>query len=125
MIDEDEVFFFRAHVNMFIGFIAVIWIATPIFYYSNIWDAKKMPIISNRVFDTDGYFYDINAVLDENLRLNETAYHAYSKNSHSISIKNQFYRSRRTTNDDRLCCFIWFYICRYFINGCSCNTLSW
>jgi len=36
-----------------------------------------MPIVSNRVFTADGYFYNVSAVLDSQLRLNETAYKNY------------------------------------------------
>ena len=36
-----------------------------------------MPIVSNRVFTTDGYFYNVSAILDSQLRLNETAYKTY------------------------------------------------
>ena len=42
-----------------------------------------MPIVSNQVFDRDGYIYNISAVLTPNLRLNETAYKEYGK--HSLS----------------------------------------
>ncbi len=62
---------------MFVGFIIVIWITTPFFYYLNIWGAQKMPIISNRLFDIDGYYYNTTKILDNNLRLNETAYESY------------------------------------------------
>ncbi|CAF2813919.1 unnamed protein product [Rotaria sp. Silwood2] len=68
---------FWAHVNIFIGFIVVVWIVTPIFYYVNVWDSQKMPIISIRVFDKDGYFFNTTEVLTKDLRLNNTAYEAY------------------------------------------------
>jgi hypothetical protein len=64
-------------VNMFLGFIIGIWVITPILYYTNVWEAKKMPIVSNRVFDIGGNFYSTSKVLDRNLRLNETAYQIY------------------------------------------------
>jgi hypothetical protein len=64
-------------VNFFLGFIIVIWMITPILYYTNVWEAKKMPIVSNRVFDIHGNFYSTSKVLDGNLRLNETAYQIY------------------------------------------------
>ncbi|CAF3848822.1 unnamed protein product [Rotaria sp. Silwood1] len=67
----------KAHVNLFVGFIIVIWILTPIIYYTNTWDSKKMPIISNRHFDINGNFYDPVKVLNKDLHLNETAYEIY------------------------------------------------
>jgi hypothetical protein len=55
----------------------VIWIVTPILYYLNIWEAQKLPIISNRVFDVNGYFYNTAKVLDKDLHFDETAYRIY------------------------------------------------
>jgi hypothetical protein len=62
---------------MLVGFVLLAWIITPAAYYTNMWDAKVMPIVSNRVFTSDGHIYNISAVLDSNLRLNETAYEKY------------------------------------------------
>jgi hypothetical protein len=62
---------------MFVGFVLLAWIITPAAYYTNLWDAKMMPIVSNRVYTRDGYIYNISAILDSNLRLNETAYAKY------------------------------------------------
>jgi hypothetical protein len=64
-------------VNILIGFVVLAWVITPATYYSNLWDAKILPIVSNRIFSTDGYIYNVSAVLDSNLRLNETAYQEY------------------------------------------------
>ena len=66
-------------MNILIGFVVLAWIITPAAYYSNLWDAKVMPIVSNRVFSRDGYIYNVTAVLDSNLRLNETAYQNYGR----------------------------------------------
>ncbi|CAF0826649.1 unnamed protein product [Rotaria sordida] len=38
-----------------------------------------MPIVSNRVFTADGYFYNVSAVLNSQMRLNETAYKNYGE----------------------------------------------
>ncbi len=67
----------RAHVHVFFGFIIVIWIITPIVYYSNVWESMKMPIVSRRVYDINGYFYNTSKILNKDLRLNETAYEIY------------------------------------------------
>lgn len=69
----------RAQINIMIGFVALAWLIAPAAYYSNLWGAKTMPIVSNRVFTVDGYFYNVSAVLDSQLRLNETAYKIYGK----------------------------------------------
>ena len=68
-------------MNILVGFVLLAWIITPAAYYTNLWDAKMMPIVSNRVFTRDGYLYNISAVLDSNLRLNETAYAKYGRTS--------------------------------------------
>ncbi|CAF3361188.1 unnamed protein product [Rotaria sp. Silwood1] len=68
---------FWAHVNIFAGFIVVVWIITPIIYYLNIWDSQKMPIISNRAFDKDGYFFNMTKILTEDFHVNKTAYEIY------------------------------------------------
>ena len=62
---------------MFVGFVVVIWIATPLIYYLNVWDSKKFPIISNNVFDKDGNFYNTSKILSEDYQRNETAYKIY------------------------------------------------
>ena len=61
-------------MNILVGFVTLAWLITPATYYSNLWNAKALPIFSNRVFTGDGYVYNVTAVLDSHLRLNETAY---------------------------------------------------
>jgi hypothetical protein len=70
-------FFSRAQVNVFVGFVIIVWIITPIGYYSNWWDAKTFPIASYRIFTEEGYIYNVTNVLDPQLHLNETAYNIY------------------------------------------------
>jgi hypothetical protein len=67
----------RAQVNILIGFVALAWVITPVTYYNNLWNSKALPIVSNRVFTSDGYVYNVSAILDSHLRLNETAYEEY------------------------------------------------
>ena len=66
-------------MNILIGFVLLAWIITPATYYSNLWNSKVLPIVSNRVFTTDGYIYNVSAVLNSDLRLNETAYQEYGR----------------------------------------------
>jgi hypothetical protein len=72
-------FQFRAQVNILVGFVLLAWLISPATYYSNLWNAKELPIVSNRIFTTNGYLYNITAVLDSNLRINETAYKQYGR----------------------------------------------
>ncbi|UJR28088.1 hypothetical protein I4U23_009344 [Adineta vaga] len=66
-----------AHINIMIGFVIVVWIITPIAYYSNWWNAKTFPIASYRVFTKEGYIYNVSNVLDSQLNFNETVYNSY------------------------------------------------
>ncbi|KAI8865697.1 oligopeptide transporter [Ramicandelaber brevisporus] len=69
---------FWAALNVFVGFVLVMWILTPIGYYLNVWDAKKYPIYSYDVYDIDGHVYNVTRVLDSNHNLNVTEYYKYS-----------------------------------------------
>ncbi len=64
-------------MNILVGFIFIVWIINPLAYYLNLWNTQTMPIMSNRVFTVEGYYYNVSAVLDSNLQLNETAYKIY------------------------------------------------
>jgi hypothetical protein len=61
-------------MNICIGFIIVVWILTPIAYYSNWWNAAAFPIASYQVFTKEGYLYNVTNILDPQLKFNETAY---------------------------------------------------
>jgi hypothetical protein len=69
-----------------IGFVVLAWIIAPAAYYSNLWGSKAMPIVSNRVFTADGNFYNVSAVLNSKLRLNETAYKNYGTLIHEAIV---------------------------------------
>ncbi|CAF1420671.1 unnamed protein product, partial [Adineta steineri] len=64
-------------VTMMYGGGTTVWIIIPILYYTNAWESQKMPIVSNSVFDINGYYYNTSKVLDNNSQLNETAYNIY------------------------------------------------
>ncbi|CAF5154695.1 unnamed protein product [Rotaria magnacalcarata] len=76
-LDSPIVVPFWAQLNILLGFVVLVWIITPAAYYTNLWNSKAMPIVSNQVFTIEGYLYNVSAVLDSNLRLNETAYNIY------------------------------------------------
>ncbi len=48
-----------------------------------------MPIVSTRVFDINGYFYNTSKVLNKDLRLNETAYEIYGNIQDDFWLKNK------------------------------------
>ncbi|KAJ2395263.1 hypothetical protein GGI05_001668 [Coemansia sp. RSA 2603] len=66
-----------AACNLFVGFVLVMWVITPIAYYSNAWDAKYLPIYTNTLFASDGSVYNVSRVL-QNGKLDPAAYEAYS-----------------------------------------------
>ena len=74
-----------------IGFIVLAWVIAPMAYYSDLWGSKAMPIVSNRVFTADGYFYNVSAVLTPQLRLNETAYKNYGMSENIKAIVSSLY----------------------------------
>ncbi|KAF9434053.1 hypothetical protein BGZ76_008652 [Entomortierella beljakovae] len=65
-----------AQVNIAIGFIVVVWIMIPIAYYTNLWEAKKFPILSSALFQENGHHYVTADILTDGV-LDETKYEAY------------------------------------------------
>jgi OPT family oligopeptide transporter len=65
---------FFASLNIFVGFVIVIYIVTPATYWGNIYNAKTFPIFSSQLFQTNGQEYDITSVVDSKFELNLTAY---------------------------------------------------
>ncbi|XP_050248507.1 oligopeptide transporter 1-like [Quercus robur] len=69
-----------AIVNMFAGFVLTVYILTPIFYWNNVYDAKKFPIFSSHTFDRDGQTYNISRILNEKeFDIDLVSYNSYSK----------------------------------------------
>ncbi|KAI8865477.1 OPT family small oligopeptide transporter, partial [Ramicandelaber brevisporus] len=69
---------FWAQCNLFFGFVLIMWVITPILYYTNVWDAQRFPIYFWRTFDVYGNSYNTTRIITADLRLNETAYREYS-----------------------------------------------
>ena len=69
-----------AIVNIFVGFLLTIYVLTPIFYWNNVYDAKKFPIFSSHTFDRDGQTYNISRILNEKeFDIDLDSYNSYSK----------------------------------------------
>ncbi|KAF9176106.1 hypothetical protein BGZ51_001708, partial [Haplosporangium sp. Z 767] len=62
--------------NIGIGFFLVAWVMVPIAYYTNLWDAKKFPILTPALFKIDGTPYDTMEVMTDNV-LDEEKYLKY------------------------------------------------
>jgi hypothetical protein len=70
---------FFAIANIFVGFILVMYVITPIAYWNNLYDAKTFPVFSSKFFQANGQQYNINQVIDSKFQLNETAYESYGR----------------------------------------------
>uniref|UniRef100_A0A2P2KAG1 Oligopeptide transporter 1-like isoform X1 n=3 Tax=Rhizophora mucronata TaxID=61149 RepID=A0A2P2KAG1_RHIMU len=71
---------FFAIANTLVGFVLVIYVITPILYWTNAYDAKKFPILSSQTFDSDGLKYNITRILDQkSFDINLYEYNNYSK----------------------------------------------
>ncbi|KAG0025207.1 hypothetical protein BGZ81_007330, partial [Podila clonocystis] len=66
-----------AQVNIGIGFALIAWVMVPIAYYTNIWNAKTYPILTSKLFTTEGYYYDTLSILTPSKNLDEGMYNAY------------------------------------------------
>ncbi|KAK3007952.1 hypothetical protein RJ639_013365 [Escallonia herrerae] len=74
-----------AIMNIMAGFIIVVYILTPIAYWTNWYEAKRFPIISSHVFNSDGGEYNVSLVLNEtSFHFNRQGYDEYSKINLSI-----------------------------------------
>ncbi|KAJ3693221.1 hypothetical protein LUZ60_008701 [Juncus effusus] len=71
--------------NFIAGFVFLMYIALPIAYWSNAFNAKKFPIFSSHVFDHDGNPYNITRILtDKSFSLNMEEYENYSRINLSV-----------------------------------------
>ncbi|KAG6523368.1 oligopeptide transporter 5-like [Zingiber officinale] len=67
--------------NRLIGFIAVAYIIIPFSYWSNAFEARKFPLFSTNIYDSQGHKYNVSRILDSNttVTFNQEAYDNYSK----------------------------------------------
>ncbi|XP_074321769.1 oligopeptide transporter 1-like [Silene latifolia] len=69
-----------AILNVMVGFFLIVYVVTPLSYYSNIYEAKKFPFISSKTFDQSGQAYNITRILDaKTFTFDDKAYSNYSK----------------------------------------------
>ncbi|KAI8064712.1 OPT family small oligopeptide transporter [Gongronella butleri] len=66
-----------AIANIFVGFVFIAWILAPALYYTNVWDAKLFPIVTQALFTSDGSPWNISKVMNPDRSLNVTAYDEY------------------------------------------------
>lgn len=69
-----------AIVNTMVGFFIVLYIAIPITYWTNTFDAKRFPLFSSHVFDSTGATYNVSRILNsDTFKFNQQEYDSYSK----------------------------------------------
>lgn len=74
-----------AIINIMTGFFIVVYIVIPIAYWTNLYEAKRFPIVSADVFDADGGSYNVSRVLNyTTFEFNQQGYDGYSKINLSI-----------------------------------------
>ncbi|GER52828.1 oligopeptide transporter [Striga asiatica] len=74
-----------AIVNMLVGFVLVVYVALPVAYWTDLYGARKFPIISSHVFDANGKAYNISEILIESsFEFNRAGYDGYSKVNLSV-----------------------------------------
>ncbi|KAF9969597.1 hypothetical protein BGZ73_007994, partial [Actinomortierella ambigua] len=56
-----------AIANILVGVIFVVWIMTPIAYYTNLWDAQRFTMITQKLYRVDGSPYDPLDVMTDNV----------------------------------------------------------
>lgn len=55
---------YYASLNLFIGFILIVWVIVPLGYYSNMWHSRKLPIGGHKHFNKHGKPYNVDAIID-------------------------------------------------------------
>ncbi|KAL5981944.1 hypothetical protein ACLOJK_016011 [Asimina triloba] len=67
-------------INTMIGFVMMLYIFTPILYWTNAFNAKRFPIFSSDAFDADGQTYNVSRVLKKDtFVVDRQAFENYSK----------------------------------------------
>lgn len=71
--------------NIMAGFAACTYVAVPLLYWTNTYNAKRFPLFTSHVYDAAGAIYDTNRVLDpKTFSLNIKEYNAYSRINLSV-----------------------------------------
>ncbi|KAJ3486237.1 hypothetical protein NLI96_g4363 [Meripilus lineatus] len=66
-----------SEANVFAGFVFFMWFLAPIFYFTNVFYTKYLPISAAMAFDNTGAPYQVSAIISDGV-FNQTAYEAYS-----------------------------------------------
>lgn len=63
-----------ATANVAAGFIIILYVMTPITYWSNVYNAKTFPLYSNSLFTSNGSEYDITSIINSKFHLDRANY---------------------------------------------------
>ncbi|KAJ0968397.1 hypothetical protein J5N97_025314 [Dioscorea zingiberensis] len=63
-----------ATANIAVGFVFIMYIVTPIAYWSNLYNAKTFPIFSDGLFTSSGQVYNISSIIDSDFHFDLQAY---------------------------------------------------
>ncbi|XP_010933427.2 oligopeptide transporter 4 [Elaeis guineensis] len=76
---------FFAIANIFIGYVFMVYIITPICYWGlNLYNAKTFPIFSSHLFTPDGQPYDITAIVNDKFEIDMKAYEKHGRINLSV-----------------------------------------
>ncbi|XP_019175060.1 PREDICTED: oligopeptide transporter 2-like [Ipomoea nil] len=66
---------FFAIANVFVGYVAVVYVLIPISYWwFNFYDAKNFPLFSSHLFTSQGQPYNVSAIVNDQFELDTVAY---------------------------------------------------
>lgn len=66
---------FFAIVNVFVGYMIVLYLVIPVSYWGlNLYQAKNFPIFSSHLFDAQGQLYNVTAIVNDNFEIDMPAY---------------------------------------------------
>lgn len=63
-----------ATANVAVGFVFIVYIITPITYWSNLYNAKTFPIFSDGLFTSTGQEYNISDIINSNFNIDLERY---------------------------------------------------
>lgn len=71
---------FFAIVNVFVGYVLVMYIVTPVTYWGlDLYNAKTFPIFSSHLFTTQGPEYNISLIVNKKFELDLEAYEKHGR----------------------------------------------
>ncbi|MCL7046804.1 hypothetical protein MKW94_012365, partial [Papaver nudicaule] len=71
---------FFAIVNVFIGYVLIMYITIPVAYWGlNLYNAKTFPIFSSHLFTNKGEVYNISAIVNDKFEIDYTKYEEQGK----------------------------------------------